>query len=245
MDENAALRAYQRELATVIETTSNPRKTRKERAMLKATRQFRSATLASPDEDVLVWSDLHLGHENIIEYANRPFGNASEMNEALWHAWETTSHPTDHLLVVGDLAMGPALCEETWERIAALPAKHRTLVVGNHDLTGQGELRAAGFDSVCTVLVDTADPPLVFMFTHFPLMDVPVGHVNVHGHQHETPARRTPHINVSVEQLDYRPVRLDRIRALARRIISGDFPEGTTTGDRLDWMEMEAEECST
>ena len=243
MDQRAALHAYQRELATVIEATSNPRKTRSQRAMVRAARQFRSATLATPDEEVLVWSDLHLGHENIIEYANRPFGNADEMNAALWDAWNATATPTDHLLVVGDVAMGPALCEETWERIAALPGTHRTLVVGNHDLTGQGELRVGGFDTVCTVLLDSGEPPIIF--THYPLHDVPEGHVNIHGHQHARPAGRSPHINVAVEQLGYRPVRLDRLRALARRINSADFPEGTTTAERLEWMEMEAEESST
>ena len=49
---------------------------------------------------------------------------------------------------------------------------------------------------------------------------------------------------MSVEQLDYRPVRLDRIRALARRINTANFPEGATTAERLEWMEMEAEESS-
>ena len=243
MDERSALRAYQRELTNAIEARTNPRKTRNERAMLKATRTLRSATLATPDEDVLVWSDLHLGHENIIEYQDRPFGDAAEMDEALWRAWEEAATADDHLLVVGDLAMGPALCDETWERVAALPAAHRTLVVGNHDLSGTGEIRAHGFDTVCTVLVDDRDPPLVY--THFPLQEVPEGHVNVHGHEHARAARGTPHINMSVEQLDYRPVRLDRIRALARRINAGDFPEGATTAARLEWMDMEAEERST
>ena len=243
MDERSALRAYQRELANAIEARTNPRKTRNERAMLKATRTLRSATLATPDVDVLVWSDLHLGHENIIEYQDRPFADAAEMDEALWRAWEEAASAGDHILVVGDLAMGPALCDKTWERVAALPATHRTLVVGNHDLTGQGELRVRSFDTVCTVLVHTGEPPLVF--THFPLKEVPARHVNVHGHEHACAARGTPHINVSVEQLGYRPIRLDRIRALARRIHSGDFPEGATTAERLEWMEMEAEESST
>ena len=243
MDKRSALRAYQRELARAIDAKPNPRNTRNERAMLKATKVLRAGTLATCDEKVLVWSDLHLGHENIIEYQDRPFADAAEMDPALWRAWEKAATAGDQLLVVGDLAMGPALCDATWERVAALPGGHHTLVVGNHDLTGQGELRVRGVDTVCTVLVDDGNPPLIY--THFPLQEVPEGHVNVHGHQHASPARLTPHINVSVEQVDYRPVRLDRIRALARRINSGEFPEGATTAERLEWMEMETEERST
>ena len=44
---------------------------------------------------------------------------------------------------------------------------------------------------------------------------------------------RTPHINVSVEQLDYRPVLLSDLRALARVLVRGEYPEGTTTSERL------------
>ena len=42
-----------------------------------------------------------------------------------------------------------------------------------------------------------------------PLLQVPHGCVNVHGHVHqkESPTKNR-HINVSVEQLDYRPVKL-------------------------------------
>ena len=35
-------------------------------------------------KDVLVWSDLHLGHANIIEYTKRPFVHVDKMNDALW-----------------------------------------------------------------------------------------------------------------------------------------------------------------
>ena len=46
--------------------------------------------------------------------------------------------------------------------------------------------------------------------------------MHIHGHVHEqespTPNR---HVNVSVEQLNYRPVRLSEIRRLARRLVEG------------------------
>ena len=59
-----------------------------------------------------------------------------------------------------------------------------------------------------------------------PLPEVPAGHVNVHGHAHDAPVTRTPHVNVSVEQLDYRPLSLARLRRLARRLVEGHYPAG-------------------
>ena len=64
------------------------------------------------------------------------------------------------------------------------------------------------------------DPPLVL--THVPLQRVPHGAVNVHGHLHHHPApSHDQHLNVSIEQLDYRPVRLDDVRRLARAMREG------------------------
>ena len=62
---------------------------------------------------------------------------------------------------------------------------------------------------------------------------VAAGHVNIHGHTHRNlkPAG-SPHINVSVEQLDYRPVELSRLRRLAQALVAGQTPPGETTLER-------------
>ena len=70
------------------------------------------------------------------------------------------------------------------------------------------------------------------------LMQVPHGAVNVHGHVHEqespTPNR---HVNVSVEQLNYRPAKLSDIRRLARRLVEGRIVPGHSTRARLNVVE--------
>ena len=80
------------------------------------------------------------------------------------------------------------------------------------------------------------DPPLIL--THVPLLQVPHDAINVHGHVHEqespTPNR---HINVSVEQLNYRPTRLSEIRRLARRLVEGRTVPGHSTRARLNVVE--------
>ena len=199
------------------------------RALLKASRPL--APCRMEEANAWVWSDLHLGHENIIRYTHRPFTDAEAMDDALYREWEATVGEGDALIFVGDIAMRGAVGEHTWERIRNGRGAAKYLVVGNHDLTGGGKLRVGGFDQTGSAMLVDGDPPLAF--THIPLKSVPEGCVNVHGHTHDEPPRPTPHINVSVEQLDYRPVALDRIRALAKEIVAGHHPPGTTTMERL------------
>ena len=202
------------------------------RAMLRACLELPDREL---DEDafatVWVWSDLHLGHGNIIDYANRPFADTEVMDATLYRNWEATVGEDDLLLFVGDIAMRKAVDEHTWQHIRDAAGRAKHLVVGNHDLTGSGVLRVDGFDDICATLCIDGDPPLAF--THMPLADVPDGFVNVHGHTHDERPRQSRHINVSVEQLDYRPVALSRIRALARELATGRYPDGETTLGRL------------
>lgn len=34
-------------------------------------------------------SDLHIGHENVIRFDNRPFANADEMNDTIFSNWNS------------------------------------------------------------------------------------------------------------------------------------------------------------
>ena len=209
------------------------------RAMLRALDALPARCLApgleSGQSTVWVWSDLHLGHENIIRYTNRPFADAPAMDRRLYANWASTVGPADTLLFVGDVAMRKAVGEATWSRIRHAPGRMKQLVVGNHDLTGSGALRVDGFDDICSLLCAPGDPPL--LFTHMPLSDVPAGWVNVHGHTHAAPVTRSPHINVSVEHIRYRPVALPRIRTLAKALAQGRYPDGASTLERIEVLE--------
>jgi calcineurin-like phosphoesterase family protein len=63
--------------------------------------------------------------------------------------------------------------------------------------------------------------------------------VNIHGHvrQQDSPSSNR-HINVSVEQLNYQPVRLSDIRRLARRLMEGRTVPGPSTRARLNIVEI-------
>ena len=231
MDPQSFKRLYERQLEADSAGRGSRQTRRMFRAMLKASSDLPARRLAAPADATWVWSDLHLGHENIIRYTNRPFEDAEEMNARLYANWDAVVGETDTLIFVGDVAMRTALCDATWQRIREGPGRAKILVVGNHDLTGSGELRVDGFDDIRSVLCIDGDVPLVF--THMPLATVPDGCANVHGHTHNAAPTRSPHINVSVEQLAYRPVPLGRIQALAKEVIAGRYPEGGTTMERI------------
>jgi len=147
--------------------------------------------------------------------------------------------PTRHVL--GSIGAAPALwlartgCAKVSNRVRAAPGRAKVLVVGNHDVTGQGKLRVKVFHRVKAVLTSPGDP---LIWTHAPLPKLPAGYLNIHGRQHVAlkPAD-SPHTNVSVEQLDYRQGSLVRIRRLAEALVAGFRPTGSTTLERREAVE--------
>ena len=68
-------------------------------------------------------SDLHLGHDNINPYRNRPFRDVSHMNNELFDRWAGTvdwAAPDTTLVCVGDVAMKRGMTEANFARIAAV-----------------------------------------------------------------------------------------------------------------------------
>ena len=205
-------------------------------SMRLALEVYGAGVLDEPDDRTWLWSDIHFGHANIISYCNRPFGSPGEMDAALWSAWESMIGPDDALVCLGDVAFREGNVPATWARVRAAPGRMKALVVGNHDLNADASLRVQHFDPVRALLISPGDPPLIF--THAPLPNVPAGHVNVHGHTHDRMARVDgPHICVSVEQIEYRPIRLERLRRLARRLAAGETLAGDTTLKRVRLVE--------
>ena len=167
---------------------------------------------------IWIWSDLHLGHDETISYFGRPFENPRQMDDALFASWKRTVTPGDTIICLGDVAV-TGLWGTSLRRLRRAPGR-KILVIGNHEINRLGEVDIDGFDAVHSTLHASGDPPL--LLTHMPLRNVPEGCVNVHGHVHNRQSPScTQHINVSVEQLRYRPRPWEAIRALARHMVAG------------------------
>ena len=196
-------------------------------ALIRRARTAEAAACTEPDAMTWIWSDLHLGHEQSRSAFGRPFRTAAAADQGMMEAWYEQVAEGETIICLGDVTVdGEALAhhQEWWRKAPGA----KWLVLGNHDVDPVNQIRPFEVDRTAVTLYAAVDPPL--LLTHVPLLQVPQGAVNVHGHVHEqespTPNR---HVNVSVEQLNYRPTRLSEIRRLARRLMEGRAVPGHTT----------------
>ena len=192
--------------------------------------------VTAPPERVWVWSDLHLSDRVALAAWSRPFRDTDEMNHHLLREWSRQVRTGDTIICLGDVAH-----PDMWRnRRIGLDLRNcpgeRLLVLGNHDVDPINQVHWVEVHRTAVTLVAPGDPPA--LLTHVPLLLVPAGCVNVHGHLHqkESPSRNR-HINVSVEQLNYRPAQLSDIRRLARRLLEGRTVPGHSTGACLNIVE--------
>src|SRR6266568_4000161 len=174
-------------------------------------------------------ADHHFGHANIIKFADRPFADVDDMNEALIYQWNETVSPEDTVMILGDLVMGHA--EETLKLIPRLNGMKK-LIAGNHDrvfadntLPGyverwQPKYEAAGLEIISHGEVAYADfYGHKVSASHFPY-DADERHGDrfaqwhpadegdwlFHGHVHGAWKVRNRQINVGVDVWNYKPV---------------------------------------
>lgn len=81
--------------------------------------------------NVFFTSDTHFSHENIIKYCNRPFNNATEMNEKIIKNWNSVVSKNDVVYHLGDVHLGnPRLVGEILNR---LNFSFMHVIKGNHE----------------------------------------------------------------------------------------------------------------
>jgi calcineurin-like phosphoesterase family protein len=177
-------------------------------------------------------SDLHLGHENIIKYCDRPYTGAVAMDDDIMARWNETVAPGDEIWVLGDLALGKL--ESGLARVARLNGKI-TLVPGNHDQVwrkhGAKARRVKGlYKEVGIKIAD--DPQFTELgehhveISHFPFRHeregdkfydwrpTSQGQWLLCGHVHEKWRQRGRQINVGVDAWGGYPVSADTIAEL-------------------------------
>jgi calcineurin-like phosphoesterase family protein len=156
--------------------------------------------------NVYIWSDLHLGHGNVIRYCGRPFADVAEMNTALLHAWSSTVKNGGTIINLGDVSL--KLNKEYLATVIHRLPGHKILVMGNHDRKKPVRWRLdAGFNEVYP-------RPVVYegkyILSHT-VVDIfrGSGFINFHGYIHNCESGIPNYINVSVEKTGYKPVLLE------------------------------------
>ena len=165
-----------------------------------------------------IWftADLHLGHDNIIGYCNRPFKDVKEMNERLIEGWQSSVEEKDSIYVLGDISF--MKYGETEPIIKDLPGK-KYWIRGNHDsnrlvdeighhfkwINDYWELKREGWRLI---------------LSHYKMEDwhgCPRGSLMLHGHSHgPNPYSGVENrIDVGVDAWEYEPVSLPALKTYA------------------------------
>lgn len=173
-------------------------------------------TFLSPSEifeitlDTWIISDTHFFHENIARYCNRP----ENWQELIIKNWNDLISPGETVLHLGDFSFGKRsnfdlLIEQLHGKII--------LIRGNHDRLGRVHYESRGVTIVNEPIYVEFDEKLKIIFSHWPVVHLDDGIINIHGHIHNSPPPPEGsflgpnHINMSIEVREYRPWRLNDI----------------------------------
>lgn len=114
-------------------------------------------------------ADTHFGHQNVLKYDARPFGDLGEMEAALVRNWNRAVTDTDTVYILGDFIWGRDQSE--WLRLAERLRGKKVLLRGNHDLRREGmspELLAR-FEAV-TDYLEIVDEGRHVTLCHYPIL---------------------------------------------------------------------------
>ena len=171
----------------------------------------------------MLWftSDLHLGHENILRFAHRPWATVGQMNEALIANINETVAPGDVLYILGDVSYRAGR-DQAAELLKRIECRHVHLIAGNHDSDWRA-VEDGPFESVEAYReVKYHGRRLCLM--HYPLMTwngIYYGSFHLHGHIHSEGAQYNDRnraqgyfrYDVGVDANGYRPVSFAQIQA--------------------------------
>ena len=156
-------------------------------------------------------ADTHFGHSHLCDLTERP----PEYNEMIIKGWNSVVNKKDIVLFLGDLSFVNK--QKTIEYCKQLNGR-KYMIRGNHDGAGDRWYQDCGFEVVEPIykrFEDKYGNYIPVLFTHEPVLDLPQGWYNIHGHLHgnnhrgEKPTNR--HFDVSIEAIDYKPKRIYEI----------------------------------
>lgn len=177
------------------------------------------------------YSDPHLDHESLVRGsvshpvpARKGWDTAEQMAEQFVEAHNALVKPSDHSYCLGDFTMGKEAILKWAKRLNG----HRRIILGNHDVHAM-KLYQEAFGKVCAMREFAG-----MLFTHIPIAPWSLGRwrANVHGHCHEKKplfyqtgnpdimgfSKPVQYVNISLENIHYRPVSLEQIEEWMRRI---------------------------
>jgi calcineurin-like phosphoesterase family protein len=186
------------------------------------------------------WSDMHFGHDAVIDFCNRPFTDKEHMKEELIARHNKVVKPNDLVIYGGDIFFHHTK-NQMREVLSRLNGR-KILVRGNHDFKPR-EMMNVGFD-LCVESMEMIIANEKVLISHFPYRmnerlykwlkikkffykilklrtvhlekyhdkrPVDRGQFLLHGHTHDTYKVKGRMIHIGVDAWNYTPVNIQEI----------------------------------
>ena len=158
-------------------------------------------------------ADFHFGHTKIIEYCNRPFTSAKEMDRVLINNYNSIVTDKDIVFIVGDLTMAGNSHKDYIRNLLSDLNGQKHLILGNHDQLKPFDYIELGITTVHTALL----MPNQLALVHDPAVaEVDKTKTWLCGHIHTLFKMHNYIINVGVDVWNYHPVSIEVIESLIK-----------------------------
>lgn len=129
-------------------------------------------------------ADTHFGHENVIKFSKRPFGDVEEMDKFIMDAWNEVVGKDDDIYILGDLVYRS---NKSYSYYLSKLSGKKHLIVGNHDRAMLKDKEAMSYFESVDDLTMIHDDGIKIVLCHYPLLEWSGFYRNsyhIHGHIH-------------------------------------------------------------
>ena len=160
--------------------------------------------------NIFLVSDTHFGHAGVCRFTHedtgikiRPWTDPNEMDEDMVRMWNETVRPTDKVYHLGDVVIN----RKSLKILDRLNGD-KVLIRGNHDIFKLEDYTKYFRDVRGYHVMDN------MILSHIPVHPDSKGRfkANIHGHLHSRNLPDPFYINVSVEQIGFKPILFEEIR---------------------------------
>jgi calcineurin-like phosphoesterase family protein len=171
--------------------------------------------------DIVVTSDTHAFHANIIKYSNRPFKDVDEMNTVMAQNINEALPSGGTLIHCGDWAFGDIKCAELFRGMLRYNI-YITLILGNHDIKRRKDSRFTNLFDRIYDLYETKLYGQNVVFCHYAMRVWNKSHYgawHLYGHSHGSLADdpNALSFDCGVDCHNFKPLTFDEIKAIMAR----------------------------
>ena len=163
---------------------------------------------------IFLISDTHFGHANILTFRSRSgetlirpgFNDIHHHDEVLIENWNRVVSPNDKVYHLGDIGFKNfTTLKQIFDRLHG----NKVLIKGNHDNFKLSQYQQIFKDVRSYHVLDK------FVLSHIPIHPESIARwkANIHGHLHANSLKDPKYFNVSVEQINYKPIDFEEIRS--------------------------------